>query len=85
MPESSPEREDDLESINVEYSEDEIASFKSIFDMFDKGGEGQIDMGDFKSIMSSLNREEAEVENILNEYKYNEREKLTFDEFIELM
>ncbi len=42
-------------------------------------------MTDFKSIMSSLNREEAEVEGILEDFNYGNREKLTFDEFITLM
>lgn len=85
MPESSPEWDDDEESIVVEYSEDEVASFKSIFDMFDKAGEGQIEMSDFKSIMSSLNREEVEVERILEDFEYQGWEKLSFDEFIQLM
>ena len=73
----------------VNYSEEEIASFKSIFDMFDKSGTGRIDLKDFLSIMASLNRKEEEVNEILDEYGYREgenaRDNLSFEEFIELM
>jgi hypothetical protein len=54
--------------------------------MFDKDASGLIDMADFRSIMSSLNREEAEVEQILVDFGFHEgKERLSFDEFIQLM
>ena len=42
------------DKIKVQYSEEEIASFRSIFNMFDKKGTGEISMTDFHSIMESL-------------------------------
>ena len=83
VPEGEQEGEEDLK---IEYSPEEIASFKSIFDMFDKEGKGLIDMQDFLSIMASLNREETEVREILEEWGFDQTEgRMNFDDFIGMM
>ena len=77
------------DEIQVVYSEEEIASFRSIFDMFDKAGTGEIVMQDFQSIMASLNRTDEEVNLILEEFGFlggeSEKTHLKFEEFIDLM
>jgi hypothetical protein len=74
------------DDMDVIYSEEEIASFKNIFDMFDKEKTGYIDIADFQSIMDSLNRNSEEVIELLNEYGFGkETGQLSFEEFIILM
>ena len=74
------------EDMDVIYSEEEIASFRNIFDMFDKEKTGYIDISDFQSIMDSLNRNHDEVIELLNEYGFGkDTGRLSFEEFIILM
>lgn len=74
------------EDMDIIYSEEEIASFRNIFDMFDKEKSGYIDIADFQSIMDSLNRNKDEVIELLNEYEFGKNSgKLSFEEFIILM
>lgn len=74
------------DEMEVIYSEEEIASFKNIFDMFDKEKTGLIDIADFQSIMDSLNRNSDEVIELLNEYEFGkDTGKLSFEQFIILM
>ncbi len=42
------------EEMDIIYSDEEIASFKNIFDMFDKDKTGYINLDDFQSIMGTL-------------------------------
>lgn len=82
--EEEPEKDD--EEIKVQYTEEEISSFRAIFDMFDREATGSIDMTDFRSIMAQLSRTEEEVTDILTEFGYlNSKERISFEEFIELM
>ena len=74
------------EDMDIIYSEEEILSFKNIFDMFDKDKTGFIDLNDFQSIMDSLNRNRQEVQELLDEFGFGKSNgKLSFDEFIVLM
>lgn len=74
------------EDMDIIYSEEEILSFRNIFDMFDKDKTGFIDLNDFQSIMDSLNRNRQEVQELLDEFGFGkETGKLSFDEFIVLM
>lgn len=43
------------EEMEIVYSEEEIASFRNIFDMFDKEKTGSINLDDFQSIMGKIN------------------------------
>jgi hypothetical protein len=74
------------EEMEVIYSEEEIMSFRNIFDMFDKEKSGFIDLNDFQSIMDSLNRNRDEVMELLQEFGFGkDTGKLSFNEFIVLM
>lgn len=76
----------DQQDIDVVYSEEEIASFRNIFDMFDKEKTGFIEISDFQSIMDSLSRNRDEVMELLEEYEFGkETGRLSFEEFILLM
>lgn len=81
-----PEENEEREELDIIYSEEEIASFRNIFDMFDKDKVGYINLNDFQSIMDSLNRNIDEVQELLYEFGFGrETGKLSFDEFIVLM
>jgi hypothetical protein len=83
-PEEGEEREE--EELDIIYSQEEIASFRNIFDMFDKEKVGYINLNDFQSIMDSLNRNMDEVQELLYEFGFGrETGKLSFEEFIVLM
>lgn len=74
------------EEMEIVYSEEEIMSFRNIFDMFDKEKTGYIDLNDFQSIMDSLSRNRDEVQELLEEFGFGrDTGKLSFNEFIVLM
>ena len=77
--------------MEVVYSEEEIASFRNIFDMFDKEKTGFITVEDFKSIMETVHHSQTEMkedesQELLDEFGFGqETGKISFDEFIVLM
>lgn len=74
------------EEAEIIYSEEEIMSFRNIFDMFVKDKTGYIELDDFQSIMDSLNRNRDEVRELLEEFGFGrDSGRLSFDEFIVLM
>lgn len=74
------------DAMEIIYSEEEILSFRNIFNMFDKDKTGYIDLNDFQSIMDSLNRNREEVQELQDEFGFGrDTGKLSFEEFIILM
>jgi len=81
----------DQAEMEIVYSEEEIKSFRNIFDMFDKEKTGFITIGDFKSIMETVHHAQTELNNdegqeLLDEFGFGQDTgKISFDEFIVLM
>ena len=69
------------------FAEDEVQNLRDIFDLFDKEKTGRIDVKDLEAIMTSLQRDPNEARAMLNEGAHSSEEKqsVTFDEFINLM
>lgn len=76
--ESAPE-------LGSKFSDDEISNLKEIFDLFDKEQVGRIACSDLETIMSSLQRDPAEVREFIDAADPSGAGSITFQEFIELM
>jgi calmodulin len=78
----------------LQFSQEEIANLKEIFDLFDKEKNGSINIKDLEAIMQSLQRDPQEALDILSAIRQDkgsepapsgELENVLFEEFIELM
>jgi Ca2+-binding EF-hand superfamily protein len=81
----------------LQFSDEEIQNLKEIFDLFDKQNEGCILVSDLDAIMQSLQRDPQEAKDLLHTIRVSvpeqidgeeappEMQKVSFDEFIQLM
>ena len=67
------------------FSEDEIQNLREIFDLFDREKQGTIEAKDLHTIMGSLQRDPAEVNDLIANMGQGEDAKITFQEFVDLM
>ena len=67
------------------FSEEEIQNLREIFDLFDKEKNGTIDVKDLHTIMGSLQRDPAEVEDLIDQIGEGENARIDFEAFVNLM
>jgi len=67
------------------FTEDEIANLRSIFEMFDPQRTGSIEVKDLETIMSSLQRDANEVREFVDRLDPNSNGRISFEEFLHLM
>lgn len=67
------------------YNEDEVASFKSLFDIFDKNQTGTIDISDLEQVLTQLGKDPNRAKELLNEIDPNHDGQLTFQEFLQML
>lgn len=58
---------------------------REIFDLFDKEKTGHIEVKDLETIMSSLQRDPAEVKEFVENIDPNANNRISFEEFLDLM
>ena len=67
------------------FTEEEIANLRSIFEMFDPQKTGYIEVKDLETIMGSLQRDANEVRDFVDRLDPNSNGRISFDEFLDLM
>lgn len=67
------------------YNEDEVASFKSLFDIFDKNQTGTIDISDLEQVMGQLGKDPNHAKELLKEIDPDHDGQLTFQEFLQIL
>ena len=67
------------------FTDDEIANLRSIFEMFDPQKSGFININDLETIMGSLQRDANEVKDFVDSMDPSANGRISFDEFLELM
>ncbi|KAK0611832.1 hypothetical protein B0T14DRAFT_607850 [Immersiella caudata] len=68
-------------------SDDQVAQFKAVFDVFDKDHTGDITAAELGNVMKELglNPSDAELQDLVNEADVNKDGVICFDEFLNLM
>ena len=70
-----------------QYSEEQILEVKEAFNVFDSNQKGGLDSRELKAAISALNIKitKDEIRNIYSDFGKDIREKITLDEFMEIV
>ncbi|CAI2386407.1 unnamed protein product [Moneuplotes crassus] len=82
------EEEKEVNDGITEYTKEEMAGFKTVFNTFDKKKKGEVSLKDLRSIFQSFGRDPEELDIIMDELGlrgYREQDQIKFNIFVQIM